>query len=248
LFAGIGGFDLGFERAGMRTVWQVEIDEYCRRVLAKHWPGVKRYDDIKTVDFREMQRVDVVSGGFPCQDISLAGNREGLDGARSGLWFQMWECICVLQPRFVVVENVAGLLTLGMGRVLGDLARIGYDVEWDCLPASVFGAEHERRRIFVVAYPHKTRSQIWRSPGANDANAGIFGQGARPSIGVAHEGLERRGESRWRRDVHGVPRRVDRIKALGNAIVPQIAEWIGRRIVETSTDLQGRYPVETRPE
>jgi DNA (cytosine-5)-methyltransferase 1 len=231
LFSGIGGFDLGFERAGIETLWQVEKDDYCRAVLCKHWPHVKKYTDIKLIDFRALERVDIVSGGFPCQDVSLAGKRKGLEGDDSGLWFQMWEAICVLQPMFVVVENVAGLLSLGIGRVLGDLARIGYDCEWDCLPAFAFGAEHERRRIFIIAYPHKTRSQIWRITSENKSNEGVLGAGLGFIIGTESSGLERRGAARWSGDVHGIPRRVDRIKALGNAVVPQIAEWIGRKLL-----------------
>jgi DNA (cytosine-5)-methyltransferase 1 len=232
LFAGIGGIDLGFEKAGMECRWQVEIDPFCQAVLAKHWPNVKRHEDIKTIDFQSLERVDVIAGGFPCQDVSVAGERKGFEGERSPLWFQMWECVCVLQPRFVVVENVAGLLSLGMGRVLGDLARIGYDCEWESLSASSFGGEHRRKRVFVVAYPHSARSQVWGDSGTDGYNEGIFGSWPGFAKRTPAAGLERRGASRWCRDVHGIPGRVDRIRALGNAVVPQIAEWIGRRIVK----------------
>lgn len=230
LFAGIGGMDLGLERSGLECRWQVEINPFCRAVLEKHWPHVKRYEDIKTVDFHALEKVDVISGGFPCQDVSLAGERRGFEGERSSLWFQMWECVCVLQPRFVVVENVAGLLSLGLGRVLGDLARIGYDCEWESLSAASFGAEHRRQRLFIVAYPHSARSQVWRNTGANGSNEGVFGSWDGFAKRVTAPGLERCGASRWSRDVHGIPRRVDRIIALGNSVVPQIAEWIGNRI------------------
>src|SRR5947208_11045335 len=154
LFAGIGGFDLGFERAGIKTIWQVEIDDYCRRVLAKHWPSVERFSDVRGVGKDVLAPVDIVSGGFPCQDLSNAGKRAGIDGERSGLWSEMHRVICELRPRYVVVENVAALLIRGMGRVLGDLAEIGYDAEWDCFRASDFGAPHERERVFLIAYPH----------------------------------------------------------------------------------------------
>lgn len=146
LFSGIGGFDLGFARAGFEIAWQVEIDPFCRAVLEKHWPTVRRYEDVRTVG-SELERVDVLCGGFPCQDISVAGRGAGIDGARSGLWSHFARLIGELRPAYVVVENVTALLTRGLGRVLGDLAARGYDAEWDCLPASAFGANHRRDRI-----------------------------------------------------------------------------------------------------
>ncbi len=119
LFAGIGGFDLGFERAGLECKWQVEIDPYCQRVLAKHWPEVRRHDDIRTFppDGSDEWRVDVICGGFPCQDISDAGKRAGIDGERSGLWAEYARILGAIRPRFAVVENVAALLDNGMGSV-----------------------------------------------------------------------------------------------------------------------------------
>ena len=136
LFAGIGGFDLGFERAGMECKWQVENDEYCKQVLERLWPNVKRWSDVRTFDPRGTEwGCDVICGGFPCQDISNAGTREGLDGARSGLWFEFARIIRLLRPSYVVVENVAALLELGVGRILGDLAGIGFDATWEVLSA-----------------------------------------------------------------------------------------------------------------
>src|SRR5215471_10832235 len=113
LFAGIGGFDLGFERAGFKTIWQVEIDEYCRRVLERHFPGAERFADIRDCGKHNLKPVDVISGGFPCQDISNAGLRAGIDGERSGLWNDMQRIVGELCPRFVLVENVAALLVRG---------------------------------------------------------------------------------------------------------------------------------------
>ena len=155
LFSGIGMFDLGFERAGCEIRWQVEIDPFCRAVLAKHWPGVTRYADICTLHAPEPAWVDILCGGFPCQDISDAGTRLGLAGSRSGLWREFRRLIGELRPRFVVVENTAALLHpgRGMGVVLGDLAALGYDAEWDCLPLAAFGAPHLRDRVLLVAYP-----------------------------------------------------------------------------------------------
>jgi DNA (cytosine-5)-methyltransferase 1 len=156
LFAGIGGFSLGLERAGMTCKWQVEIDPYARAVLNKHWPDVRRHDDVRTFppthththtqDFS----VDLICGGFPCQDISVAGKGAGLAGARSGLWHEFARIIGELRPRYVIVENVAALLTRGMGTVLGDLSSLGYDAEWHVIPASAVGAPHRRERVWIV--------------------------------------------------------------------------------------------------
>jgi DNA (cytosine-5)-methyltransferase 1 len=153
LFTGIGGFDLGLERAGMRVLWQSEIDGFCQRVLAQHWPGVLLVPDVRDVGAGTVPTVDVVCGGFPCQDISLAGKGAGIRGARSGLWAEYARVVGELRPRYVVVENVSALLGRGLERVLGDLATLRYDAEWDCLPASAFGAPHRRDRIWLVAYP-----------------------------------------------------------------------------------------------
>src|SRR4051794_13891679 len=199
LFAGIGGFDLGLERAGMRTVWFCEQDAYCQRVLAKHWPGVPCYPDVRALvaepegqrcgpgwagrphpagtgelesSFRQglsvsVPPVDVLCGGFPCQDLSGAGKQAGIDGERSGLWHEYARVIDVLRPRYVVVENVRNLLAgdggRWFGRVLADLAACGYDAEWDCIPASAVGAPHRRDRIWLVAYPH--RDELRHQPG-----------------------------------------------------------------------------------
>ena len=152
LFSGIGGFDLGFERAGIETVWQVELDEYCRRVLAQHFPRAQRFSDIRECGAQNLPAVDIISGGFPCQDISNAGKRVGIDGERSGLWSEYARIIRELRPRYVVVENVAALLGRGMERVLGDLAAVGYDAEWQSIRASDVGAPHRRERIWIVAY------------------------------------------------------------------------------------------------
>ncbi len=157
LFAGIGGFDLGLERAGFEIAWQVEIDEWCQRVLAKHWPHVQRYGDIQSVDWGTVEPVDVLCGGFPCQDISLAGKGAGLAGERSGLWFEYAKAIEALTPRYVIIENVAALRSRGLDQVLGALAALGYDAEWHCIPASAVGAPHRRDRVWIVAYPIGSR-------------------------------------------------------------------------------------------
>jgi hypothetical protein len=136
LFSGIGGFSLGLERAGMCTVGFCEIDPFCRDVLTKHWPAVPIHDDVTTREFQEGE-ADVICGGFPCQDISVAGAGAGLAGERSGLWRELLRAIRVVRPHYAIVENVAALLGRGMGTVLGDLAEIGHDAEWHCIPALV---------------------------------------------------------------------------------------------------------------
>lgn len=152
LFAGIGGFDLGLERAGMICKWQVELDDYASRVLAKHWPNVPRHDDVRTFPTAERDwSVDLICGGFPCQDISIAGKGAGLAGERSGLWHEFARIIRTVRPRWVVIENVPALTSRGLGTVLGDLAEIGFDAEWHCLSASAVGAPHRRDRIWIVA-------------------------------------------------------------------------------------------------
>lgn len=232
LFAGIGGFDLGFERAGMVCKWQVEIDDYANKVLRKHWPDVHRERDIRQCGSHNLQRVDVICGGFPCQDISYAGLGAGLDGERSGLFFEAVRVVRELQPRVIVLENVAALLTRGLDRVLGTLAEIGYDAEWESLPASAFGLYHERDRVFVVAYRPRTVSVVfgcsrpeWSAQFKHRRLAGSA-QARR----VAKTGDRMEGEPNVACLVHGVPDGLGR--GLGNAVCPPVAEWIGRRVVD----------------
>ncbi len=263
LFAGIGGFDLGLERAGMTVQWQVEIDPFCRRVLAKHWPDVRRYEDVREVHAarvcpsggvcdRCLPDVDVLCGGFPCQDISVAGRGDGIDGARSGLWAHYARLVGELRPRVVFVENVSALLSRGLGRVLGDLAACGYDAEWDCISAASVGANHQRDRLWIVAHANSVRElqpegresnqRRWISDSRQtmaDASGRVRQREAQGQSRHATFGSEGIIQSDWwlvepdvGRVAHGVSARVDRLKGLGNAVVPQITEWIGRRILE----------------
>lgn len=155
LFAGIGGFELGLERAipGAYTLWQVEQEKYCKKVLSKHWPEATIYDDVRNITKNNTKQVDILCGGFPCQDISLAGKGEGLHGKKSGLWWEMHRIINELQPKAVIMENVAAINIRGLGAVLGSLSEIGYDAEWCTIRASDFGAPHRRARWFCIAYP-----------------------------------------------------------------------------------------------
>lgn len=291
LFSGIGGFSLGLERAGMKTVAFCEIDPYCRAVLRKHWPDAPCYDDIRSLTAERLAAdgiaVDLICGGFPCQDISCAGAGAGIGGERSGLWREYARLIGELRPCFVIVENVAALLGRGLGVVLGDLAALGFDAEWHCIPASAVGAPHRRDRVWIVAYPdsrgaHSEPQRLGECGRA--AYAGGHGQ-IRPMADAAKVGSDGAREARtpgprspggrggqrdlrhahgprlaiWkgiRRDdgeeqqaafrtdwwlsepdvgrvAHGVPSRVDRLGALGNAVVPQIPEIIGRAIMES---------------
>jgi DNA (cytosine-5)-methyltransferase 1 len=231
LFAGIGGFDLGLDRAGMRTAWFCEVDTFCQRILAKHWPDVPCYPDIRELRGVDVEPVDILCGGFPCQDISAAGKGAGLAGARSGLWSEYARLVGELRPRYVIVENVPVLRTRGLDRVLADLDACGYDAEWDGIPASTVGAPHKRDRIWIVAYPQREGSQGLR------AKRGL-GEGSGEVEADWRRDVRGGGRTYWcvepdvGRVVDGVPDRVDRLTALGNALVPQIAEWIGRRIVE----------------
>ena len=233
LFSGIGGLELGLESAGMTTVGQVELDPYCNEVLASHWPEVPRHDDVRTAAqwwlSRRRPRVDVVCGGFPCQPFSQAGLQLGTADERWG-WPWMADVVRAVRPRYVLVENVAALLrdADAFGWMLGDLHRLGFDAEWEVLRASDLGAPHRRERLYLVAYPTS-------NDGADQDE---------PTAPRTHE-LEPRG-SRWEsrrtdwlpepavdRVAHGIPRSVvyGQLHALGNAVVPQVAEFVGRMIM-----------------
>ena len=229
LFAGIGGMDLGLERAGMQCKWQVENDPFCQKVLTKHWPEVPKYGDIREVTGDQLGWVECIAGGFPCQDLSCAGRKAGIDGSRSGLWSHYHRLIREIRPRFILIENVSGLLANEpMRRVLGDLSVSGYDAEWRVLRASQFGAPHERERVFVVAYPNSVHGTTGMGA-VKDRQATVFANG-RPELSrfwvQASNLVARMGD--------GVPAGAYRVRGeqLGNAVVPQVAEWIGRRIVE----------------
>lgn len=300
LFSGIGGLEYGLELAGCgHTVWQVEQSHFCREVLAGHWPRATRYEDVRTVGSSTLAPVDLVCGGFPCQDISLAGPGAGLNGERSGLWREFARIVGELRPSFVVAENVAALVSRGLDRVVSDLERLGYHVEARILAAEDVGAPHRRRRLFIVAYTRQTGREgaDQREPQhAESARCGApmaytRGDGRDSALADAHGDrvrLERQrvpggrtGDLRARRDteplddgatggrqaqprlgggVAGVPCRLDRwpsrpgdepqdwepprstqekdpyrrkrLAALGNAVVPQVAELVGRRVMD----------------
>lgn len=159
MFSGIGGFSLGLERAGFTTAAFCEIDPIARKVLKKHWPDIPIFEDVSTLKGDMLENIDVICGGFPCQDISLAGKGAGLAGKRSGLWYEFHRLIQEIKPRYAIIENVAALRSRGLEDVLRSLNEIGYDAEWHCIPASAVGAPHRRDRVWIVAYPHNSGSR-----------------------------------------------------------------------------------------
>lgn len=234
-FSGIGGLELGLERTGgFKTKWQIEINDYASKVLEKHWPNVKRYRDIRDVSFPK--RVDLICGGFPCQDVSLAGKRAGLGGNRSTLWSEMFRLVCEVKPRWVLAENVPGLLSSDDGRFFGNilrnLASAGYYAGWDLLSASEVGAPHNRKRLFIVANTNGKGFSGFRKPYANTIPCD---EKTRQSIGgfdYDYEvGFPNIPQSIRMDD--GIPNRMDRVKCLGNAVVPQVAQRIGEMILES---------------
>jgi DNA (cytosine-5)-methyltransferase 1 len=291
LFSGIGGLELGLEMTGrFQTVWQVEQNEYCRKVLARHWPDATRFEDVRNVGKENLAPVDVICGGFPCQDISYAGKRAGIrEGTRSGLWFEFARIVREMEPRYVIVENVAALLTCGLGDILGTLADFGYNAEWHCISAAAVGAPHLRNRIFIVA--HASGNGRGSGRPRRLARDGQNGQGQPPqaladsngrrceqrdprqrivpiahpsSSDVAYADSERRcsGDAEredatdawessrrlqlgpWHtepnvgRVASRVPHRVDRLRALGNAVVPQCAKLVGEWLLEIDRELR----------
>lgn len=286
LFSGIGGLDLGMERAGLTVRWQAENEPFCRKVLKQHWPKVKRYGDVRRVKWEEAEHVDCVCGGFPCPPVSVAGLRKG-DTDERWLWPEFERCLRTVRPRWVVVENVRGLLSSHSGRefteILRGLSDLGYDAEWGLISAASVGAPHRRERVFILAHSQRF------GRGGGSAGCGESG-GAQPQVevtgrcgeladtkggkcyrrldtrggraGPSDDGADKYGElpewppgpeerkqwaeiiQRWPelapalqvksgvcRMVAGVSYRVDRLRALGNSVVPMVAEVVGRMIV-----------------
>jgi len=233
LFSGIGGLDLGLERAGMECTWQVEIDDYCTKVLTKHWPKVPKHKDIRDCGRHNLEAVDLICGGFPCQPVSLAGRRQAQADPR-WLWPEFARVIRELRPKYVLVENVPGLYSAGGSEVLADLAESGYDAEWDAIPAAAFGATHLRYRIFIVAYPKRNGLETNTDDRllCKERNP-ISPNSSLPTMSLWNTAAPNRTSFCGMDD--GVPARVDRLRALGNAVVPQVAEWVGHRIMEEAT-------------
>ena len=232
LFTGIGGFDLGLEWAGLSIQWMCERDRQRRTWLQQNWPHVEIATDVRGF---EPPYADVICGGFPCQDISQANpNAEGLHGARSGLWFEMLRIIRRLRPRYAVVENVPALRFpgRGLGTLLGGLAEIGYDAEWESLQASQFGLPHKRERVFIVAYPHERRRVQSPVFGRAIPEALLEKQASRPrwrlrDFRAGRGRVFQAPEQAFVELPDGLSSGLAEIEAFGDALIPQIAEYIG---------------------
>lgn len=237
LFSGIGGIDLGLERAGFEISWQVEIDSFCTKVLSAHWPEVKRYGDIRELSGGELTPVDLLCGGFPCQPFSVAGQRRGVRDHR-WLWPEFARLLRVVRPQYALIENVPGLLGFGgMSEILRDLAGLRYDAEWSIIPAAAVGAPHLRGRVFIIAYPNSvgTYERPNSRPLSDDFRA-VFPWRDKTGEKDPKSYLE---HSPWwdtepelDRVADGVPLRMDRLKSLGNSVVPQVAEYIGSLLMD----------------
>ena len=244
LFSGIGGFSLGLERAGaFRTVAFCERDEFCQAVLRKHWPGTPIYDDVRTIDADRLGRIDLICGGWPCQPWSVAGQQRGAEDDRD-LWPEMQRIVEAVQSRWIIGENVRGFVNepMGLERSLSDLESIGYQAAPFIIPACAVDAPHRRDRVWIIA----NAAQLQRNGSGeyskqSERQVSEF-RGRCGEISVADVGRTATECRRWLaepdvcRVAHGVPRRVDRLRSLGNAVVPQVVERIGRAIMEAEND------------
>ena len=297
LFSGIGGFSLGLERAGMETIAFCEQDDKCRQVLSKHWPDVPQYNDVKTLTKEQLdndgiEKPGLICGGFPCQPVSVAGKRKGKDDDRY-LWGEYFRLISEIKPDWVIGENVAGLITMGIDDVLADLEGKGYAVQTFVIPACAVGAYHRRDRVWIVAnankfsngkqyvneekrnnlqrnnnnvaestimqrnvsrkYCEQEKRQISkpRNNGSKESLANASGKGlqGRQEVRNTERGRAQRNQlsprcgerskpGNWLpeppvgRVANGVSGRMDRLKQLGNAVIPQIPEVIGKAIMD----------------
>ena len=278
-FSGIGGFSYAAEKlvGGFKTVAFIECEPFCQKVLKKHWPHVEQFHDIRTYN-PEPYSAEVICGGFPCQDISVAGQGKGITKeTRSGLFYELVRVIRLVRPKFIVLENVAAIINNGLGIVLGELAEAGFDCEWTCIPASALGACHQRDRWWLVAYPNdngssstkKSRS-FEKTNGGAEERQNETGKSQRSSqsrnsevvqLDVAYPSSDRlqgqirprlsrqtwsqkdsrRLDSNWRlyesepvlcRGDDGLSNRMDRLKCLGNSVVPQVAAIPLQRVLD----------------
>ena len=249
LFSGIGGFSLGLERAGMETVAFCEFDKHAQKVLKKHWPDVPIHEDVRTLDGKQYRgTVDVICGGFPCQDVSVAGRKAGFNGERSSLYTEMLRIVSECLPRYAIFENVTGLISGDGGRwfarFLYDLAEIGYDAEWHCISASYIGAPHHRDRVWIIAYPKHHGSSRIPTNADNEQRERCGSKSLLWKLNLSRQLGRGIKECTHRFDLSepglcgtddGVSGRSHRLKQLGNSVVPQIPEIIGRAIIDCAT-------------
>lgn len=251
LFAGIGGMALGLKNAGINSIGMCEIEEFPRKILAQHWPDVPVYKDVKNLkvgdgylvgDIEEkinISKIDIISGGFPCTDISVGQSMKqklGLKGERSGLWYEMERIIREVRPRWVVIENSSELVKNGLEEILEALSEIDYMGEGHVLQASDFGLHHRRRRLFIIA--HSYASIVQGSNKESLLRKPIL-QGKLGRVPKRWSGRWDLPDTRTLRTVNGFPNCVDRIKALGNAVCPKIAEEIGKAIIRRNNEFIG---------
>lgn len=235
LFTGIGGIDLAAEWAGFQTVGQVEIDAFCNRVLEKHWPDVPRWRDIREFTGHTIGAVDLISGGFPCQPWSHIGGRAGTDDHRH-LWPEMLRVIREARPPWVLGENVSGFIGMGLDDAACALESLGYAVEPLVLPAAAVGADHIRERVFLLAHAPQLQLQHQSPAGADAARRAGAGDATARSALLAEAHSQTRVHAGWTveprvgRVVDGFPGRMDQLRALGNAVVPQQVYPILREI------------------
>lgn len=249
LFSGIGGFDLAADRIGWKNQFHCEKDEFCRKILKRHWQNTISYEDITTTDFSIWNgRIDVLSGGFPCQDISPANfNAQGITGIRSGLWSEFDRAIGEINPNWIVIENSPNLLKKGFEKVLFDLSNRGYNAEWECISASAFSFPHERKRLFIVAYSNGIRQPGSRNIFEDIRNhtAGREWQTNRVIDAIQRKTLPPLCDSN-----NGFPDRMVKngiktlgnaaLHALGNAVIPQIPEQIFK-VIDKQVNNKSQY-------
>jgi len=248
----------------MEIIWQSEIDPYACKVLSKHWPKVPNHGNIKNIHWGNVVRPDILCGGYPCQPFSSAGKRNGANDPRH-LWPWVREAISELRPKYAILENVRGHITLGLSTVLGELASIGYDAEWQIVSANSVGAPHLRERVIIIAHPFRelantdNSGQLQRQPQIFTAhrwlNALNLTRSSSTNVADTHSisgHIEHQrqvlqpnfaGCSWWQtepnvgRVADGIPHRVDRLRGLGNSVVPQVAELVGRMVIDYDTNI-----------
>ena len=224
LFSGIGGFEEGAERAGIKTLWNCEFETFQRSILTKHYKDNEQYTDVRIANIST--KVDIISGGFPCQDISVAGKMEGIKGERSGLWSEMFRITRDIRPKYVIIENSPALLIRGFERVLCDLSEIGYSTEWQCISNSAFGYPHKRERLYAIAYSNEIglQSDLCEQRATNS----IF----RKWTSNQNDGytLSKRiheiGPSEVIRNGNGFQFWTHRVGSVGNSVNPTIAHYL----------------------
>jgi len=230
LFTGIGGFEEGAKLAGIETLWSCEFEPFQRSILKRHYKESKQYEDIRTAVIRE--RVNIISGGFPCQDISVAGKMEGIRGGRSGLWSEMFRVIRNLRPEYVIIENSPALLIRGFERVLCDLSQLRYNAEWQVISNVAFGYPHKRKRLYVIAHPHEIRLQSDICPNGDFESVFKKWSSNQDDGYSLSKRIYEIGQSEIIRNGNGFQSWTHRVGSVGNAVNPTVAYYLFECIKE----------------